>query len=334
LTAVLTKIATEFHTTKNITNLSVAFYSLSIAIVPLWWSSLSENYGRRPVYVMSFALFIIFNILSAFSSSIDMFIVMRVLAGGASASVQAVGAGTVADLWEVRERGRAMGIFLLGPMLGPLVSPIIGGAVATKWGWRSTQWVMVIYGVIVLGLMTFFLPETSSRKTSTKNRSSSTDPEKKENKTIPGLLYGGAKIILTPLKVLPLLRFMPIFLTVYYASITFASYYLLNISIQDTFQGAPYSFSTMIVGLMYVPSSLGYILASFLGGRWTDYIMHRQAAAAGRYDDNGNLILRPEDRISENAWFAGLVYPAALLWYGWTAEKHVFWLVPVGILVH
>ena len=68
-------------------------------------------------------LFLVFNILSAESKNIAMFIVMRLLSGGASASVQAVGAGTVADIWDVSERGRAMGIFYLGPLCGPLIAP-------------------------------------------------------------------------------------------------------------------------------------------------------------------------------------------------------------------
>lgn len=123
-----------------------------------------------------------------------MLIVMRVLGGGAAASVQAVGmslflfmcrttlqlhdllptilfvqpltspgAGSVADIWEVRERGRAMGIFYLGPLLGPLLAPIIGiffdhtlhlqstdihssgGALAQAWGWRSTRMCQISY---------------------------------------------------------------------------------------------------------------------------------------------------------------------------------------------
>ena len=31
----------------------------------------------------------------------------------------------------------------------------------------------------------------------------------------------------------------------------------------------------------------------------------------------------------ENAWVAAFLFPAALLWYGWTADKGVFWLVPL-----
>lgn len=75
-----------------------------------------------------------------------MLIVMRMLSGGSAASVQAVGAGTIADIWEPKERGRAMGIFYLGPLCGPLFAPIIGGALAQRWNWRATLWFLVIYG--------------------------------------------------------------------------------------------------------------------------------------------------------------------------------------------
>lgn len=71
-------------------------------------SSFSETLGRRTIYIISFALFIVFSALSAISTNIGMLIAMRILAGGASASVQAVGAGTIADIWMVFERGKAM----------------------------------------------------------------------------------------------------------------------------------------------------------------------------------------------------------------------------------
>lgn len=109
----LPTMAVELDTSTTITNLSVAMYMLSMSIFPLWWSSFSESFGRRTIYLISFSLFVIFAVLSAVSVNIAMLIVMRMLSGGAAASVQAVGAGTVADVWEVKERGRAMGIFYL-----------------------------------------------------------------------------------------------------------------------------------------------------------------------------------------------------------------------------
>ena len=137
------------------------------------------------------------------------------------------------------------------------------------------------------------------------------------------------RIFLDPLKIILYLRFPAVLITVYYSSITFGSLYILNISLQSTFSKPPYNFSTTLVGLTYIPNSIGYVLASFFGGRWTDTIMAREAKRAGRYDEKGKLMYIPEDRMRENAWIAAYLYPAALIWYGWTSEKGTFWVVPL-----
>ncbi|KAF2816737.1 MFS general substrate transporter [Mytilinidion resinicola] len=361
---VLLDIAHSFHASTTIANLNVAIYMLSMSIFPLWWSSFSETLGRRSIYLVSFVLFLLFGVLAAVSTSMAMLIVMRVLSGGAAASVQAVGAGTIADIWEPKERGRAMGLFYLGPLCGPLFAPIIGGAMGQGLGWRSTQWFLVVYGaVMVLGIL-FLLPETLAKRRDlakeaedevirrmasrgNKGKDTVEDGEKKgfaqqqpqtltrmstrQSVQIKTRKYAtlAKRIFIDPLLVLAYLRYPAVALTVYYASICFGSLYCLNISIQQTFSRSPYNFSTLIIGLLYIPNSLGYFLASMFGGRWIDRIMHREATKAGRYDENGKLSFRPEDRMRENAWLAAVMWPGALIWYGWTAEKGVFWFVPM-----
>ncbi|OCL08884.1 MFS general substrate transporter [Glonium stellatum] len=366
---VLIEIEREFNSTATITNLNVAVFMLAMSIFPLWWSSFSETFGRRTIYLVSFALFVLWGVLSAISTNIAMLIVMRVLSGGAAASVQAVGAGTIADIWEPKERGRAMGLFYLGPLCGPLFAPIIGGAMGERLGWRSTQWFLVIYGGLALLGLLFGLPETLKKRrdvikeaeeeaiqrTTSRNRNGvaeEVDVEKtagedaKPNPQRPVLLTRVStrqsvqiktrkyvsiirRIFLDPLLILAYLRYPAVALTVYYAGITFGCLYFLNISVQSTFSSSPYNFTTLIVGLTYIPNSLGYVIASFFGGRWIDHIMHREARKAGRYDSKGKLMFRPEDRMRENAWIAAVLWPGALIWYGWTADKGVFWFVPM-----
>ncbi|KAL9114138.1 MAG: hypothetical protein Q9227_001910 [Pyrenula ochraceoflavens] len=357
----LDKVAEDLGSSPTITNMSIALYMLSMSIFPLWWSAFSEHFGRRTIYLISFLVFELFSVLSAISKSIGVFIAMRVLAGGASASVQAVGAGTIADIWEVRERGRAMGIFYLGPLCGPLFAPIVGGILSQELGWRSTMWLLAIYGGVTLIFIFFALPETlKKRKEVTipapngeprisqdpgNDRATISSRRSIQQKTVK-LATITKMILVDPLKTVLYLRFPPVFLTVYYASITFGSLYVLNISVQDTFHRAPYNFPDLIVGLLYIPASLGYFLASLFGGRWMDHIMRREAIrrreaeeeakrqrGAGEEAEHSNsnrkLVYRPEDRMRENAWLGSVVYPCALIWYGWTAEKGVFWLVPV-----
>ena len=289
---------------------------------------MAEKYGRRVVYLFTFLLLGVFNILCAVSSSIGMFIAMRLLAGGACASVQAVGAGTIADIWEPKERGRAVGIFSLGPILGPLAAPIIGGALTIKWNWRSTQWFLVIYGFVIWLAIIFLLPETSTNLKKNQRKTDRQSPF--TTKVVQHKVKNILLLMVKPVLSVKLLTFMPILITVYYTGITFASNYLLNISIQNTFSSPPYQWSTLIVGLAYIPSSLGCMSGAIIGGRWTDYCMKRAAHRAKRMDNDGKLIFHPEDRIGENAWIAAIMYPAALLWWGWTADRHIFWIVPVS----
>jgi multidrug resistance protein len=305
-----------------------------MSIFPLWWSAASEGLGRRTVYLVSFTLFTIWNIIAAVSTSMAMLVVMRVLGGGAASSVLAIGAGTIADIWEPKERGRAMGIFILGPMLGPLLAPIIGGVLSQAWGWRSTQWFQTIYGGVLLLVLTFCLPETLARRATPAEQHATADNV--HGSAAPTIAQRAKKVLLVlkrciidPLKILSYLRFPVVFVTVWLSSVTFGTLYILNIAVQWTFEKPPYQFSEIIVGLTYIPGSLGYMVAGILGGRWADAIMHREARAAGRYDASGKLILRPEDRMRENALLAAAIYPAAVLWFGWTADKGVFWIVPL-----
>ncbi|KAI0540553.1 major facilitator superfamily domain-containing protein [Xylaria digitata] len=335
----LEEIATDLHVSATVVNLSVAVYMLAMSIFPLWWSSFSETLGRRSIYLVSFALNAIFTAASGVSQNIGQLIVFRIFAGGAAASVQAVGAGTIADLWEPRERGQAMGIFYLGPLCGPLLAPIIGGGLTVGFGWRSTMYFLAVYGAVIFALVLFGVPETLPRRVQEEVAASIADDANTTLSRVStrrsvvtartktaGLWF--KRVFIDPLSILKLLRFPAVALIVSYAAITFGSLYVLNICVSSGYSAPPYSFSPVIVGVLYLPSSLGYFLASLLGGPWLDRIMEREARKAGRYDERGRLIFYPEDRVRENAWLSSTLYPGALVWFGWTIQTHQHWIVP------
>ncbi|KAL2196516.1 major facilitator superfamily domain-containing protein [Corynascus similis CBS 632.67] len=332
-------MSVDLGASETVTNLTISFYMLAMSIFPLWWSSFSETLGRRTIYIISFSLFLVFSICSAVSVNIAMLLVMRILSGGASASVQAVGAGTIADIWQPANRGRAMGIFYLGPLVGPLCSPIIGGSLTEGFGWRATMWFLSIYGGVMLLMLLFCLPETLARPPVVAADAAAANAVSPDLQRVPTTTQSIKlrtrhtaallkRLLLDPLSVILHLRQPPVFLTVYSASIAFFSLFVLNISIQSTFSRPPYSFAPIPLGACYLAPSLGYILASTLGGRWIDYIMAREARRAQRYDADGRLIYLPEDRARENMWLAAVLYPGAMLWYGWTSEKGIHFMVP------
>ncbi|KAM5352486.1 hypothetical protein ACJ41O_005209 [Fusarium nematophilum] len=332
-------LAREFDASETITNLSVALYMISMAIFPLWWSSFSEEFGRRSIYLISFALFVVFSILSAISTNITMLIVFRMLAGGASASAHATGAGSIADLFEVFERGRAMGVFYLGPLLGPLLAPVIGGVLTQEIGWQATMWFLAIYGLVVFLLILFFLPETLRRRRPEEVLPTSSQTQGTQGlermRTIDSarvktkrLAKSARRFLVDPLGVVLFLRFPAVFITVLIAAVAFGSLYIVNIAVQQKFSRDPYNYGQLVIGLLYIPSGMGYVFGSLFGGRWIDRIMAREARKANRYDDRGKLIYLPEDRMRENAWIVVTTYPLALLMFGWTLRYGLHTAVP------
>jgi MFS family permease len=206
--------------------------------------------------------------------------------------------GTIADIWEVKERGKAMGIFYLGPLCGPLLSPILGGVLTQELGWRSSQWALAIFGGLLVVFILFCLPETlATRKPLVQEAQEEIQADCDEKPTSDGVrpslnrtttaqsvaitsktyLAVLRRTFLDPLRIILYLRFPAVAICVAYASITFGSLYMLNISVQRTFSGEPYNYSVIVVGLLYIPNSMGYFLASLFGGRWVDSIMHREA---------------------------------------------------------
>jgi multidrug resistance protein len=122
----------------------VSIYVLGYAVGPLIVAPISEIHGRVPMYHISNVMFVIFTIACAVSTSLPMLIVFRFLAGAAGSTPVSIGGGTFGDLFSVEERGAAMAIWAMGPLLGPVVGPIIGGFLAEAKGWRWVFWVLTM----------------------------------------------------------------------------------------------------------------------------------------------------------------------------------------------
>jgi MFS family permease len=89
------------------------------------------------VYVTGLGSFLIANLLLAsIPANIGALFVLRIFQAVGSCIVFSVGAGTVADVTEPKQRASAIAWFLLGPQLGPILGPLIGGWFADESRWR------------------------------------------------------------------------------------------------------------------------------------------------------------------------------------------------------
>jgi multidrug resistance protein len=138
-------IMREFHTTnENLATFVVSIYVLGFAFGPLLAAPLSEIYGRAPCYNIANLLFIIFTVGTALSKNIGMLIAFRFLMGFAGSTPITNGSGTISDMFPVEQRGKAMAVWAMGPLLGPCIGPVAGGFMVKDLDWRWVFWVIAI----------------------------------------------------------------------------------------------------------------------------------------------------------------------------------------------
>lgn len=143
--------------------LTITMASLGFALGQLFVPSLSEVFGRVPVYRASSVFYLGFTAGCARSTNVAEFLVFRLCTGIAAASYISTGGGTVADLLPKEERGLAMALFTAGPLFGPVcffawvrskrnqadesvqvIGPIIGGFVTENLSWRWSFYLILM----------------------------------------------------------------------------------------------------------------------------------------------------------------------------------------------
>jgi len=158
-TSTYTQMDAEFGCSRLVATLGLSFFVLGIALGP-FWSPLAEFYGRRPIYLASFASFLIWLVPSAVAQNIQTMIVARFFQGLAGSAFLSVSGGTVGDLFARDQMQAPMSVFTLAPFAAPSLGPLIGGFINFNIAWRWTHYVLIIWAGVLLVTVFLFVPET------------------------------------------------------------------------------------------------------------------------------------------------------------------------------
>ena len=114
----LTAMSKEFGVTKEIeASLMLSIFVLAYAIGPLFLGPLSEMYGRVIVLQLSNLMYFFLNLGCGLARSKTQMIVFRFLSGLGGSAPLAIGGGVMSDLFTAEQRGKAISIYSLAPLL-------------------------------------------------------------------------------------------------------------------------------------------------------------------------------------------------------------------------
>lgn len=138
----------------------VTVFTLGFGIAPMFLAPFSEINGRRPMFVVTGILMVVFQVVSAVTPTFAGLLVARFLVGCMGSTFSTMVGGVVADIYHASDRNTAMSLFSGAALFGTGLGPLVSGFIAQNTTWRWVFYLQVITGGVMMVFITFFFSET------------------------------------------------------------------------------------------------------------------------------------------------------------------------------
>ncbi|WP_421861534.1 multidrug effflux MFS transporter [Parvibaculum sp.] len=239
----LPDIGRDFGADAGAVQLTLSAHLIAFATSQLFYGPLSDRYGRRPVLMGGFMLFIAGCFASLFVTNIEQLVLARILqAVGGGASV-VLARAIVRDLFEGAEAGQMLAKMAAIMGLVPALAPMLGGVVQDFYGWKANFIAMGAFGAVLALMTALSLDETM--------------PPAQRQSAAPLAILRSYRRLLADRRFLKYLSIATVAFCGLFAFVSGSSFVLQGI----------YGLSPIVYGLCFGAMAGGYVGGSLAGGR-------------------------------------------------------------------
>lgn len=160
----LPQIMADFGSTVEDIEWVITGYMLAFATLMPLTAWLREHIGYKRLYLASLVLFTGGSLLCAVSWNLPTLIAARVIQALGGGAITPTGMAMITEVFEPEERGKAIGYWGVGVIVGPAFGPTLGGYLTHVFGWRSIFTVNLPIGILGLLLALALLKEDKPAK--------------------------------------------------------------------------------------------------------------------------------------------------------------------------
>jgi DHA1 family bicyclomycin/chloramphenicol resistance-like MFS transporter len=156
----LPAIQSSFESVAGVTQLVLSLSILANAIATLLYGPLSDRFGRRPVVIVGFIIFIVGSSLSAVAPTIGLLIIARIIQSAGAAAGMVLARAIVRDLYNREEAASVLAYLTMAMVVAPMLAPTFGALLIDSFDWRAIFVVMALVGIVLSWQVWSHLEET------------------------------------------------------------------------------------------------------------------------------------------------------------------------------
>jgi EmrB/QacA subfamily drug resistance transporter len=137
---------------------ATSIYMIASAVVVPIAGKLSDIYGRKILYLIGIAIFVVFSLLCGLSRNMTELIVFRGLQGIGGGCLMTLAFVAIADLFPPEKRGTFQGFLTIVFSFASIVGPTMGGYLTDHLSWHWVFFINVPLGIVVFGVFVKFFP--------------------------------------------------------------------------------------------------------------------------------------------------------------------------------
>ena len=164
ITPSLPMIRFDFKISADTTQLILTFYLIFISIGQIFFGTLSDRYGRRPILIYGSILYCIGGLLAMYSPNIQFLIFARIVQASGAAACMSMARLIVNDSFEKNEAAEKLSLITAIMVIFPNIALILGGAIVETIGWRGVMCTIFVFGFFLFIGSYFLIPESNKSK--------------------------------------------------------------------------------------------------------------------------------------------------------------------------
>ena len=153
-------ISSHFDVSSVLVQQTLSVYLAAYAFMTLFYGTLSDSFGRRPVILASMLVFAAGSIGAVFAPSFGWLLFFRGMQGASAGAGRVIGQAIVRDTLSGAAAQKMLANIMMLFGIAPAIAPVIGGWLHVAYGWQSTFVFMFAVTVLLLLACLKGLPES------------------------------------------------------------------------------------------------------------------------------------------------------------------------------